>query len=97
MRRRAFVTLVGGAAASVPFAARAQQAEMPHAGWLEDAGVIKGQNVGIKCRWDSDKCEELPPADLDAPAGNDPPAVRRRPLSEAPTATIRIGLNLSGR
>ena len=76
MKRRAFITLLGGAAAAWPLAARAQQGKnIPRIGvlWpnppatfdfmrqgLKDFGYIEGRNIAFEFRWAEGKLDQLP-------------------------------------
>jgi hypothetical protein len=75
MRRREFITLVGGVAATWPLAVRAQQPAMPVIGvlgsasaqfkdaltaGLKESGYTDGQNVRMEYRWAEGDYDRLP-------------------------------------
>ena len=73
MRRRKFITLLGGAATAWPLAARAQQPGMPvnspgesdfvvaaFRRGLGQSGYVEGQNVAIEYRFAEDRHDRLP-------------------------------------
>jgi putative ABC transport system substrate-binding protein len=76
MRRREFITLIGGAAAAWPIAARAQQPTIGFIGFgsprtdadyvtafrqgIKETGFVEGQNVAIEYRWPDGQYDRLP-------------------------------------
>jgi putative tryptophan/tyrosine transport system substrate-binding protein len=75
IRRREFITLLGGAAAAWPLAARAEARKIPRIGvlWpnppatfdfmrqgLKDFGYVEGQNISFEFRWAEGKLDQLP-------------------------------------
>jgi putative ABC transport system substrate-binding protein len=81
MQRREFITLVGGAVAAWPLAAKAQKPTMPVIGYLEsgsatsptaafqaglkESGFVEGQNVTIEYRRADAQYDRLPALAVD--------------------------------
>jgi len=69
VKRREFITLIGGATVAWPLAARAQQPAMPVIGLLSlaafrqglnETGTIEGSNVAVEYRWAEGQYDRLP-------------------------------------
>jgi hypothetical protein len=95
VRRREFITLLGGAAVGWPLAARAQQPAMPVIGFLNGGSPekyepfvnaflqgLKGQNVTIEYRWADGQYARFPEMAADL--------VRRR-VAVLPSIPRRLG------
>src|SRR6516165_2814368 len=75
MRRREFITLIGGVVVVSPLGVRAQQQPMPVIGFLSaitsyglvafrkglaEAGYVEGENVAIEYLWAEGRYDQLP-------------------------------------
>jgi len=72
VNKRKFITLLGGAAAAWPLAARAQQSALPIIGvvkalrvaafrkGLSETGYVEGQNVAVEYHWFAGEYDRLP-------------------------------------
>jgi putative ABC transport system substrate-binding protein len=100
MKRREFITLLGGTAATWPLAARAQQPKMPVVGFLSGGSLngyaphdVEGRNVTMDYRWAKGQYDRLQVMAADlvhrkvaVVAANTPAA----PVAKAETAEIPI-------